>query len=119
MDERAPLPEAQRAALIAEVAAGSRRIVPAEVLHIARATDGRVVWLDRTGLAALLRPERIAEFAEVPGLPVRALVHGRRIGQVAGGEVHVLAAPGRHELVVAVAPAGRITDTRLRHADET
>lgn len=101
----APVSEERRAALIAEV--GGDRIVPAEVLHIARAADGRVVWLDRVGLATLLRPERIAEFAaagvvpaELPGLPVRALVEGR-------GDV-----------VVTVEPDGRIVDARVRGATD-
>ncbi|MDT7579233.1 MAG: hypothetical protein QOK35_497 [Pseudonocardiales bacterium] len=126
MDAVAPVPEVQREALIAEVAAVSDRIVAAEVVDIARAPDGRVVWLDRPGLSTLLEPARMAEFraegvadADVPGLPVRALVHGRPVGRVEGGaEAHALRFRGLHVLVITVEPDGRIADTRPRGPDE-
>jgi hypothetical protein len=88
----APVPEAQREALIAEVAANSDRITPADVLQIARGWDGRPVWIargnERGGLQHLLRPERILAFldqgvapADVPGLALRAVAQGPPIGR--------------------------------------
>ena len=43
----AATPEAERRALIAEVVAAGHKITPNAVVHIARAPDGRVVWLER------------------------------------------------------------------------
>jgi hypothetical protein len=88
----AATPEAERRALIAEVVAAGHKITPNAVVHIARAPDGRVVWLERgdgrTGLSHLLRAERIARFVEVgvaptdiPGLAVRAILEGRPVGR--------------------------------------
>jgi hypothetical protein len=88
-----PVSEEQRQALIAEAAAiDGRRVVPAEVVHIARAHDGRPVWLGRgdakAGLQHLLRAERTLAFldkrvppAEIPGLALRALAEGPPIGR--------------------------------------
>ena len=88
-----PVSEAQRQALVAEVgAAGGGRIDPAEVVHIARAYDGRPVWLSRgngrAGLQHLLRAQRTLAFldkrvapAEIPGLALRALAEGPPIGR--------------------------------------
>ena len=88
-----PVSEAQREALIAEVPAiGGRRIVASEVVHIARAHDGRPVWLargdGRAGLQHLLRAQRTLAFldmrvtpGEVPGLALRALTEGPPIGR--------------------------------------
>jgi hypothetical protein len=89
----AALPEAQRQALIAEVAAAGKKISPTDVVHIARAPDGRIVWLERgdarRGLTHLLRAGRIADFvrhgvapADIPGLAVRAVVEGEPRGRV-------------------------------------
>ena len=87
-----PVPEAQRQALVAEVAAGGGRIDPAEVVHIARAYDGRPVWLSRgnggAGLQHLLRAQRTLAFldkrvapTEIAGLALRALAEGPPIGR--------------------------------------
>jgi hypothetical protein len=87
-----PVPEAQRQALIAEVAASGGPIVPAEVVHITRGHDGRPVWLSRgngrAGLHHLLRAQRTLAFldlgvppAEIPGLALRALAEGPPIGR--------------------------------------
>jgi hypothetical protein len=87
-----PVPEAQRQVLVAEVAAGGGRIDPAEVVHIARAYDGRPVWLSRgnggAGLQHLLRAQRTLAFldkrvapTEIPGLALRALAEGPPIGR--------------------------------------
>jgi 6 kDa early secretory antigenic target len=88
----APVPEAQRQALIAEVAASSDRIMPSEVLQVTRGWDGRPVWISRGnangGLQHLLRPERILAFldqgvapADIPGLALRAVAQGPPIGR--------------------------------------
>jgi hypothetical protein len=88
----APVPEAQRQALIAEVAARSDLIKPNEVLQIARGWDGRPIWISRGnangGLQHLLRPERILAFldkgvapADIPGLALRAVAQGPPIGR--------------------------------------
>jgi hypothetical protein len=90
--EGAPVTEAQRGALIAEVAAGSDRIRAADVLQITRGWDGRPVWVARGnargGLQHLLRPERVLAFldkgiapAEIPGLALRAVAEGPPIGR--------------------------------------
>jgi hypothetical protein len=88
-----PVPEAQRQALIAEVAAGGGgRIEPAEVVHITRGYDGRPVWLGRgnarAGLQHLLRAQRTLAFldkrvppAEIPGLALRAVAEGPPVGR--------------------------------------
>ena len=88
-----PVSEAQRQALISEVAAADGGwIDPAEVVHIARGHDGRPVWLGRgnarAGLAHLLRAQRTLAFldkrvppAEIPGLALRALAEGQPIGR--------------------------------------
>ncbi len=89
----AAVPEAQRQALIAEAQAAGHRISPPEVVQIARAPDGRVVWLERgderSGLSHILRADRIDDFrregvapAEIPALAVRAVVQGRPVGVV-------------------------------------
>ena len=81
----------QRQALVEEVVAAGHKISPADVVQIARAPDGRVVWLERgdgrAGLSHILRAGRIREFtecgvayAEIPGLAVRAVTHGTRLG---------------------------------------
>ena len=81
------VPEAQRQALVEEVVAAGHKISPADVVQIARAPDGRVVWLERgdgrAGLSHILRAGRIRDFArcgvayaEIPGLAVRAVTHG-------------------------------------------
>ena len=92
------VPGAQRQALIDEAVAGGHKISPADVVQIARAPDGRVVWLDRgddrSGLSHILRAGRIGDFArrgvayaDIPGLPLRAVTEGRPLGQVRDGGV--------------------------------
>jgi WXG100 family type VII secretion target len=111
----AAVPEAQRAALIAEVVAAGNKISPDAVVHVARAPDGRVVWLERgdgrTGLSHLLRAERIADFvavgvapADVPGLAVRAILEGVPTGRSGrdGTVYDVDIGGGRHRDVVVV-----------------
>jgi early secretory antigenic target protein ESAT-6 len=88
----APVPEAQRAALIAEAAAVDPRATSAEVVQIARGWDGRPVWIPRgnakSGLQHLLRAERILAFldqgvapADIPALALRAVAQGPPIGR--------------------------------------
>jgi hypothetical protein len=111
----AAMPEAERAALIAEVVAAGNKISPDAVVHVARAPDGRVVWLERgdgrTGLSHLLRAERIADFvavgvapADVPGLAVRAILEGVPTGRSGrdGTVYDVDIGGGRHRDVVVV-----------------
>jgi filamentous hemagglutinin len=110
-----PLPEPQRQALIADVVAAGHKITPSAVVHIARAPDGRVVWLERgderSGLSHILRAERIADFlrrgvtpADVPGLAVRAVTAGTPVGRVGhdGTIYEVEISGGRREKVVVV-----------------
>lgn len=91
-----PQSEAERRALIAEVEAAGHKISPTDVVQIARAPDGRVVWLergtDRSGLRHILRAERIDDFVregvdptEIPALAIRAVVAGRPVGPVGRG----------------------------------
>jgi WXG100 family type VII secretion target len=114
----AAAPEAERRALIAEVVAAGHKITPNAVVHIARAPDGRVVWLERgdgrTGLSHLLRAERIARFVEVgvaptdiPGLAVRAILEGRPVGRKGrdGTIYDVDVGGGRHRDIVVVVGA--------------
>ena len=113
------VPEAQRQALVEEVAAAGHKISPADVVQIARAPDGRVVWLergdDRAGLSHILRAGRIRDFtdcgvayAEIPGLAIRALTHGTRLGTVRnGGEAYEVDLGG-----------GRSVEGRRRHRIE-
>jgi WXG100 family type VII secretion target len=111
----APVPEEQRQALVAEVVAAGHKISPTEVVRIARAPDGRVVWLERgdasSGLSHLLLAERIARFVEVgvaptdiPGLAVRAILEGRPVGRKGrdGTIYDVDIGGGRHRHVVVV-----------------
>lgn len=116
------VPEAQRQALIAEVVAAGHKISPNAVVHVARAPDGRVVWLERgdgrTGLSHLLRAERIARFADVgvaptdiPGLAVRAILEGRPIGRKGrDGTIYDVDIGGgrRRDIVVVVGSNGYI-----------
>ena len=118
----AAAPEAERQALTAEVVAAGHKISPDAVVHIARAPDGRVVWLERgdgrTGLSHLLRAERIARFIEVgvaptdiPGLAVRAILEGRPVGRKGrdGTIYDVDIGGGRHrDIVVVVGSNGYI-----------
>ena len=114
----AAVPEAQRAALIAEVVAAGNKISPDAVVHVARAPDGRVVWLERgdgrTGLSHLLRAERIADFVavgvaptDIPGLAVRAILEGVPVGRKGhdGTIYDVDIGGGRHRDIVVVVGA--------------
>jgi hypothetical protein len=128
----APLPEAQRQALIAEVVAAGHKISPAEVVQIARAPDGRVVWLERgdgtSGLSHILRPDRIDDFAnrgvpltDVANVAVRAVVAGTRLGRVREGGVayEVDVGSGRRtKVVVVVGSNGYIVTARPVSVDE-
>jgi WXG100 family type VII secretion target len=118
----AATPEAERRALIAEVVAAGHKITPNAVVHIARAPDGRVVWLERgdgrTGLSHLLRAERIADFVavgvaptDIPGLAVRAILEGVPTGPSGrdGTVYDVDIGGGRHrDIVVVVGPNGYV-----------
>jgi hypothetical protein len=88
----APVSEAQRQQLIAEVQATSDRITPADVLQITRGWDGRPVWIARGnakgGLQHLLRPERILAFldqgvtpTDLTGVVLRAVAEGPPVGR--------------------------------------
>jgi hypothetical protein len=114
----AAAPEVERQALVADVVAAGHKISSNAVVHIARAPDGRVVWLERgdgrTGLSHLLRAERIARFAEVgvaptdiPGLAVRAILEGRPVGRKGrdGTIYDVDIGGGRHRDIVVVVGA--------------
>ena len=90
--EGAALTEAQRQALIAQVAATGDRIDPAQVLKITRGWDGRPVWIERgngnRGLQHLLRPARVLAFldvgvppADIPGVALRAVAQRPPIGR--------------------------------------
>jgi WXG100 family type VII secretion target len=118
----AAAPEAERQALIAEVVAAGHKISPNAVVHVARAPDGRVVWLERgdgrTGLSHLLRAERIADFVavgvaptDIPGLAVRAILEGVPTGRSGrdGTIYDVDIGGGRHrDIVVVVGPNGYV-----------
>jgi hypothetical protein len=122
----APVPEAHRQALIAEVVAAGHKISPAEVVQIARAPDERVVWLERgddeSGLAHILQPGRIANFADrgvalgdIPGVAMRAVTEGRRLGSVRdGGVAYELNLPGGRStnVVVVVGSNGYVVTAR-------
>ena len=112
-----PLPEAQRQALIAEVRAAGHKMSPAEVVQIARAPDGRIVWLERgdeeSGLAHILRADRIRNFtdrgipyADIPGIAMSAITAGRRLGGVREGgvayDVDIGVGDGRRTAVMVV-----------------
>ena len=109
------VPEPHREALIAEAQAAGHKMHPAEVLQIGRAPDGRVVWLERgdgdSGLSHILRAGRIANFtdrgvplSEIPGLALRAVTEGTRLGRVREGGVayEVALNDGRRTPVVVV-----------------
>jgi WXG100 family type VII secretion target len=131
------VPEARRQSLVEEVAAAGHKISPADVVQIARAPDGRVVWLergdDRAGLSHILRAGRIRGFtdcgvayAEIPGLAIRALTHGTRLGTVRnGGEayevdlgggrsVKVVVVIGSNGYIVSAYPLTRRAENRLK-----
>ena len=131
------VPEVQRQALVDEVVAAGHKISPADVLQIARAPDGRVVWLERgdgrAGLSHILRAGRIRAFtdcgvayAEIPGLAVRALTHGIRLGTVRNGgdaydvdlgggrRVKVVVVTGSNGYVVSAYPLTRRAENRLK-----
>lgn len=124
-------PEAERRALIAEVVAAGKKIDPTEVVRIARAPDGRVVWLERgserSGLRHILRAERIDDFVregvdptEIPALAIRAVVAGRPVGPVGRGatayevdlgdgrRVTVAVVVGSNGYIVSAYPAGAV-----------
>jgi WXG100 family type VII secretion target len=122
----APVAEAQRQALIDEVTAAGHKISPAEVVQIARAPDGKVVWLERgdqrSGLSHILRAGRIANFvdrgippSDIPGIALRAVTEGRFVGQVreGGAAYEVGLADGRRStVVVVVASNGYVVSAR-------
>jgi WXG100 family type VII secretion target len=126
------VPGAQRQALVDEVVAAGHKISPADVVQIARAPDGRVVWLergdDRSGLSHILRAGRIGDFArrgvayaDIPGLALRAVTQGRPLGQVRDGGVayDVDLGGGRHTpVVVVVGSNGYIVTARPLSVDE-
>ncbi len=74
----APVAEADRRALIAQAQAEGKKIDLAEVLQIGRTPDGRIVWLGRgeekSGLAHILRAERIGNFLDRGVAPLDILV---------------------------------------------
>jgi hypothetical protein len=126
------VPEPRRQALIDEVVAAGHKISPPDVVHIARAPDGRVVWLergdDRSGLSHILRSGRIGDFArrgvayaDIPGLAVRAVTQGRWLGQVRDGAdaYDVDLGGGRStSVVVVVGSNGYIVTVRPVSAEE-
>jgi WXG100 family type VII secretion target len=128
----APVPEAQRQALTAEVLAAGHKISPAEVVQIARAPDGRVVWLERgdeeSGLAHILQPGRIANFADrgvaltdIPGVAMRAVTEGRQLGSVRDGGVAYeldLSSGGSTKVVVVVGSNGYVVTARPLSSEE-
>ena len=124
--------EAERQAMIAEVVAARHKISPNAVVHVARAPDGQVVWLERgdgrTGLSHLLRAERIADFvavgvapADIPGLAVRAILEGVPTGRSGrdGTVYDVDIGGGRHrDIIVVVAPNGYIVTAYPAGSDD-
>jgi WXG100 family type VII secretion target len=128
----APVPEAQRQALVAEVVAAGHKISRADVLQIARAPDGRIVWLERgdgtSGLSHILRAGRIANFAdrgvplaEIPGLAMRAVTEGTPLGPIREGGVAYDVAIGdgrRTKVVVVVGSNGYIVTARPLGSDD-
>ncbi|MCY7341943.1 MAG: WXG100 family type VII secretion target [Pseudonocardia sp.] len=130
-------PEAERRELLAQVAAAGHKIDPNETLHIVRAPDGRIVWLEkgngRSGLSHMLRAERIAQFAgrgvrpeEVSTLAPRAITEGTRLGPVRDGGVayDVPFGDSRIDIVVVVGSNGYIVtayplESRSKLAQET
>jgi hypothetical protein len=128
----AAAPEAERQALIAEVVAAGHKISPNAVVHIARAPDGRVVWLERgdgrTGLSHLLRAERIADLVavgvaptDIPGLAVRAILEGVPTGRSGrdGTIYDVDIGGGRHrDIVVVVGPNGYVVTAYPAGSDD-
>ena len=131
------VPEPQRQALVDEVVAAGHKISPADVVQIAQAPDGRVVWLergdDRAGLSHILRAGRIRDltdcgvaYTEIPGLAVRAMTHGIRLGTVRnGGEaynvdlgggrrVKVVVVIGSNGYIVSAYPLTRRAENRLK-----
>lgn len=125
-------PNGDRQALIAEVQAAGNKINPAEVLHIARAPDGRIIWIERgngaAGLSHILRAERIRDFTnkgvaptDIPGIAVRAVTEGTPLGRVRRGGVayDVDVGNGRREkIVVVVGSNGYIVTARPMSRDE-
>ena len=128
----ASVPEARRQALITEVVAAGHKISPAEVVQIARAPDGRIVWLERgdgaSGLSHILRPDRINDVAnrgvpltDIVNLAMRAVVAGTPLGRVREGGVayEVEVGSGRRtEVVVVVGSNGYIVTARPLSVDE-
>ena len=131
------MPEAQRQTLVEEVVAAGHKISPADVVQIARAPDGRVVWLERgdgrAGLSHILRAGRIRDFtdcgvpyAEIPGFAVRAVTHGNVARAVRDGgdaydvdlgggrSVKVVVAVGSNGYIVSAYPLTRRAENRLR-----
>ena len=130
------VPGAQRQALVDEVVAAGHNISPADVVQIARAPDGRVVWLergdDRSGLSHILRAGRIRDFArrgvayaDIPRLAVRAATHGTWLGQVreggdaydvdlgGGRSVKVVVVVGSNGYIVSAFPLSARTESLL------
>jgi uncharacterized protein YukE len=127
------VPEAGRQALIDEAVASGVRMSPNEVLHIARAPDGRIVWIERgnasAGLAHILRAKRIGNFldrgiapTDIAGLAVRAATEGTHLGRVGrdGDAYEVDVGGGRREkIVVLVGSNGFVVTARPLGANET
>jgi hypothetical protein len=111
----APVAEAQRQALIEEVTATGHKINPTEVVQIARAPDGQVVWLERgderSGLSHILRADRIGDFlrqgiapADVPGIAMKAVVEGTPVGRAGrDGTIYEVDIGGGRRRTIAVA----------------
>lgn len=110
-----PRGEADRQALIDDLVARGTKVDPAEVLVIARAPDGRIVWIERgnekAGLAHILRARRLRDFmsrgvapTDVPGIAVRAVTDGVALGRVGrdGVVCDVDVGGGRREKIVAI-----------------
>ncbi|WP_233345818.1 hypothetical protein [Saccharomonospora iraqiensis] len=83
-----PTPDTE---LIAEVRRNGHKITPERVVRIARARDGRVVWLEEgneeSGLRHLMKPKRVADFAgkgipqdEIVEVIFEALMSGEAVG---------------------------------------
>lgn len=130
------VPGARRQALVDEAVAAGHNISPADVVQIARAPDGRVVWLERgdgrSGLSHILRAGRIRDFArrgvayaDIPRLAVRAATHGTWLGQVreggdaydvdlgGGRSVKVVVVVGSNGYIVSAYPLGARTESLL------
>ncbi|MFC4948354.1 WXG100 family type VII secretion target [Pseudonocardia sp. GCM10023141] len=128
----APLADADRQSLINELVARGTKINAAEVLHIARAPDGRIVWIERgngmAGLSHILRAGRIRDFlnigvspTDVPRLAIKAVMDGMPLGQVGkdgvaydvdiggGRRAMIVVIVGSNGFVVSAYPAGKQT----------